>query len=56
MTAFVQRREFNKLLGGATAWISWPTTAGAQQSAKVWKIGFLGAESAATNQHFFDAP
>ena len=47
----IRRREFITLLGGAAA--VWPVVARAQRGIPV--VGFLGAEFASTNRHFFDA-
>src|SRR5262245_13611600 len=48
-----KRREFIALMGGAVAW---PVTARAQQPpGSIPRVAFLGAESASTNRHFFDA-
>ena len=56
MTVTIGRRELLAALGGGAA--AWPLAARAQETHSLItspRVAFLGAESASTNQHFFDA-
>ena len=49
----MRRREFVTLLGSAVA--AWPLTGRTQQAEKVYRIGYLGVSSAASQDTRFDA-
>ena len=49
----MNRRRF--ILAAATGLVAMPLTSRAQESARVWRIGFLEAGAPAANQHFLDA-
>jgi putative tryptophan/tyrosine transport system substrate-binding protein len=53
MTSVVNRRTF--LAGTGTVLLAAPLAAEAQESITRTRVGFLGAESPSTNQHFLDA-
>ena len=49
----MRRREFIAMLGADAA--AWPPAARAQQAARTWRIGFLGAASAGKYSKLVDA-
>jgi putative ABC transport system substrate-binding protein len=51
----MRRREFITLISGATAWPLIARSQQAERSITRPRVGFIGAESASTNEHFFDA-
>jgi hypothetical protein len=52
MAIRIRRRDFIVTVGGATAW---PLATRAQQTGKVFRIGFLGPSSPALERHLVDA-